>query len=218
MALEEWKEFVGNSATFFTILQFLMGMQVCFGFHRKKSTGETSCMTFIIGAVMTFVWFSYGRLVEDSKLMFVNGTGFVLQTIYCFVFYSFTTAKVQTGKKIFLTFLLLVLVQTYIVNEESLETAQFRIGLFGATLSVSYCLAPLATISHVMTTKSTESLPFALILNSCIFTSIWSLYGVIIQDSFVRVPNMMSLVVALFQLSLFACYPSTSQYKYTSVI
>ena len=28
MALEEWKEFVGNSATFFTILQFLMGMQV----------------------------------------------------------------------------------------------------------------------------------------------------------------------------------------------
>ena len=197
-------------------------------------------MTFIIGAVMTFVWFSYGRLVDDSKLMFVNGTGFILQTIYCFVFYSFTTAKVQTGKKIFLTFLLLVLVQTYVVNEESLETAQFRIGLFGATLSVSYCLAPLATISHVMTTKSTESLPFALILNSVIFTSIWSLYGVIIQvnlrgqdqslvvlkcvlffyfqDSFVRVPNMMSLVVALFQLSLFACYPSTSQYKYTSVI
>merc|ERR1719242_2517147 len=96
---------------------------------------ETSCMTFIIGAVMTFVWFSYGRLVDDSKLMFVNGTGFILQTIYCFVFYSFTTAKVQTGKKIFLTFLLLVLVQTYIVNEESLETAQFRIGLFGASLS-----------------------------------------------------------------------------------
>ena len=28
MALEEWKDFVGNSATFFTILQFLMGSQV----------------------------------------------------------------------------------------------------------------------------------------------------------------------------------------------
>ena len=28
MALEEWKDFVGNSATFFTILQFLMGIQV----------------------------------------------------------------------------------------------------------------------------------------------------------------------------------------------
>ena len=28
MALEEWKDFVGNAATFFTILQFLMGSQV----------------------------------------------------------------------------------------------------------------------------------------------------------------------------------------------
>ena len=44
------------------------------------------------------------------------------------------------------------------------------------------------------------------------------LSNVYFQDSFVRVPNMMSLVVAVFQLSLFACYPSTSQYKYTSVI
>ena len=162
-------------------LTIILSIQVCLGFHGKKSTGETSCMTFIIGAVMTFVWFSYGRLVDDSKLMFVNGTGFILQTIYSFVFYSYTIAKVQTGKKIFLAFLLLVLVQTYIVNEESLETAQFRIGMFGATLSVSYCLAPLASISHVLSSKSTESLPFGLILNSVIFTSIWSVYGVIIQ-------------------------------------
>ena len=28
MALEDWKDFVGNSATFFTILQFLIGSQV----------------------------------------------------------------------------------------------------------------------------------------------------------------------------------------------
>ena len=135
------------------LIAFCVSCQVCLGFYRKKTTGETSCMTFIVGVVMTFVWFSYGRMVSDSILMTVNGTGFVLQTIYCFLFYNFTTAKVQTGKKIFLTFLLLVLVQTYVVNEESLETAQFRIGLFGASLSVAYCLAPLATIQHVLATR-----------------------------------------------------------------
>ena len=138
-------------------------------------------MTFIVGVVMTFVWWSYGRLVGDSAIQTVNGTGLVLQTAYCFCFYSFTNAKIQTGKKMFLTLLLLILVQTYIVNETEHETATFRIGLFGSFLSVSYCLAPLATIQHVMSTKSTESLPFPLILNSVIFTSIWSVYGVIIQ-------------------------------------
>jgi len=218
MALEDWKDFIGNSATFFTILQFLMGIQVCLGFYKKQSTGETSCMTFIVGVVMTFVWFSYGRLVNDHNIMTVNVTGFVLQTIYCFVFYSFSTAKVQTGKKIFLTFLLLTLVQTYIVNENDSETAQYRIGLFAASLSVSYCMAPLATIQHVFRTRSTESLPFSLIVGSVFFTSLWSLYGIIIEDAFVKVPNMLSFGVAVFQLSLFACYPSTSEHKYASVI
>ena len=218
MALEDWKDFIGNSATVFTILQFLMGIQVCLGFHRKQSTGELSCMTFIVGVVMTFVWFSYGRLVSDDKIQLVNCIGFVLQTVYCFVFYKYTVNKVQTGKKIFLTLMLLVLVQTYIVNEEELSTAQFRIGLFGSSLSVCYCVAPLATIQHVVKTRSTESLPFSLIVGSCIFTFLWTLYGSIIEDSFVKIPNLLSFFVALFQLSLFCCYPSTSQYKFTSVI
>ena len=175
-------------------------------------------MTFIVGVVMTMVWFSYGRLVQDSTIQTVNGTGLILQTAYCFCFYSFTTAKVQTGKKMFLTFLLLVLVQTYIVNESDPETAIFRIGLFGASVSVSYCLAPLASIQHVLRSRSTESLPFTLILGSVIMTGIWSLYGSIINDSFVKIPNMMGFTVAMLQLSLFCCYPARSEYKDTSVI
>ena len=195
-----------------------MSSQVCYSFYRKKTTGETSCMTFIVGVVMTFVWWSYGRLVGDSAIQTVNGTGLVLQTAYCFCFYSFTNAKVQTGKKIFLTLLLLILVQTYIANESEPETATFRIGLFGASLSVSYCLAPLASVQHVLKSKSTESLPFSLILGSVVMTGIWSLYGTIINDSFVRIPNIIGFSVALMQLSLFWCYPSSSQYKDTSVI
>ena len=138
-------------------------------------------MTFIVGVVMTFVWFSYGKLVGDTNIMTVNATGFCLQTIYSFVFYSYTVSKVSTGKKMFLTLLLLILVQTYIVNEEDGDTAQYRIGLFAASLSVCYCVAPLATIQHVLRTKSTESLPFSLIVGSCIFTFLWSLYGVMIE-------------------------------------
>ena len=193
-------------------------LQVCYSFYRKKTTGETSCMTFIVGVVMTFVWWSYGRLVQDSALQTVNGTGLVLQTAYCFCFYSFTNAKIQTGKKMFLTLLLLILVQTYIVNETEHETATFRIGLFGSFLSVSYCLAPLASVQHVLRSRSTESLPFSLILGTVIMTGIWSLYGTIIEDSFVRIPNMIGFSVAALQLSLFCCYPSSSPYKDTSVI
>ena len=217
MALDEWENFVGQSATVFTIVQFLTGVQVCLGFHRKKTTGETSCMTFLVGVVMTFVWFNYGRLVSDHNLQAVNGTGFCLNTLYAFCFYNYTTSRIQTGKKMFLTFLLIVLIQTYIVNEEALSTAQYRIGFFGATLSVAYCVSPLSNIKHVLRTRSTESLPFPLILGTVVMTGLWTLYGHIIHDSFVKLPNMLGFVAALFQLSLFGIYPS-SQFKDNSVI
>merc|ERR1712112_17474 len=113
MALEDWKETVGSAATVCTIVQFLVGIQVCLGFYRAKSTGESSIMTFLVGMVMTFVWFNYGRLVGDTTLQTVNATGLVLQSLYTFCFYTITSNKLQTGKKIFLTVVFLSLVGTY---------------------------------------------------------------------------------------------------------
>jgi len=210
MALEEWKDAVGNCATVSTIIQFLVGIQVCTGFYKNKTTGETSCMTFLVGVVMTFVWFNYGKLVSDETLQTVNGTGLVLQTLYTFCFYNFTPLKIQTGKKIFLTLLVVVLVQVYIHNEGDIETAQLRVGLLGASMSIAYCSAPLASIQHVFRTKSTESLPYYLILATVIVTGLWSMYGHIIHDSFVKFPNMIGFSAALFQLSLFYYFPSNS--------
>jgi len=218
MALEDWKDAVGNCATVSTIIQFLVGIQVCAGFYRNKTTGETSCMTFLVGVVMTFVWFNYGKLVSDETLQTVNGTGLVLQTLYTFCFYNFTPLKIQTGKKIFLTLVAVTLVQVYINNELDLPTAQLRIGLLGASMSIAYCSAPLASIQHVFKSRSTDSLPFYLILATVIVTGLWSTYGHIIQDNFVKIPNMIGFTAALFQLSLFYKFPKSVQQKEAGII
>jgi len=214
MSLEDWKDVVGNSATVFTIIMFLVGIQVCLGFWRNKTTGESSCLTFLVGVAMTFVWFNYGRLVSDSTLAFVNGTGLLLQTCYTFVFYGYASAKIKTGKKIFLTLIFVILVHLYIQYEEDLPTVQNRIGLLGASMSVAYCSAPLASIQHVFKTRSTEVLPFYLIFATVMVTSSWTLYGHIIQDNFVKVPNMIGCLAAFFQISLFYYFPNKrEQYR-----
>jgi len=208
MGLEEWKEVVGNLATVCTIVQFLVGAQVCLGFYRAKSTGESSIMTFLVGVVMTFVWMHYGRMVGDSTLQTVNTTGLVLQGIYVFCFYSMTSNKLQAGKKIFLTVLVLFLVGMYVITQE------LSIGWLGASMSVAYCSAPLASIQEVVRSRSTRSLPFYLILATCIVTGLWTTYGHIIGDSFVSVPNCLGFLASLFQLSLFAYYPTNhTEYK-----
>ena len=87
-------------------------------------------------------------------------------------------------------------------------------GLLSSTMSVMYCAAPLASVVTVIKTKSTESLPFYLILATIGMTSSWTLYGLIIEDSFVTVPNSLGCLIAIGQLMLFSVYPASSQEKY----
>ena len=208
MPLEEWKEVVGNSATITTIIQFLVGSQVCAVFYKNKTTGDTSGLTFLVGVLMTFAWFSYGRLIGDHSIQLVNMVGLVLQALYCVCFYIFTPDKWETGKRMVITIVLVTLVQLYTQYEEDLPTAQLRLGLLCSSMAVTYCSAPLASVQHVFATRTTQALPFYLILATVAVTGQWSLYGIIIQDNVVLIPNMLGCAVASFQLALFWLFPA----------
>ena len=93
MALEEYKEFVGNTATLITIINFLVGSQVCYQFVKKKTTGDVSGLTFLVGVMMTFSWWSYGRIVSDSSITLVNGVGLILQTLYSVCYFTYSAER-----------------------------------------------------------------------------------------------------------------------------
>ena len=82
--------------------------------------------------------------------------------------------------------------------------------MLSASLSVLYCAAPLASVVTVVRSRSTESLPFYLILATIAMTGSWTLYGLIIEDMFVILPNFLGCLIASGQLLLFAVYRSPS--------
>ena len=88
--MPDWKTIVGTSATISLTIQFLVGIQVCAQFYQKKTTGNTSGLTFLVGVVMTFIWFSYGSLIEDVSIQVVNLVGLVLQVVYSLVFQAYS--------------------------------------------------------------------------------------------------------------------------------
>ena len=77
-------------------------------------------------------------------------------------------------------------------------------------MSVLYCAAPLASIFTVVRSKSTECLPFYLILATIAMTGSWTLYGFIIEDMFVILPNLLGCLIASGQLLLFVIYKSSN--------
>ena len=58
-------------------------------FYRKGSTGDTSPLPFVAGALNCAVWTKYGVAIEQPALIFVNFIGAVLQISYSAVFYRF---------------------------------------------------------------------------------------------------------------------------------
>ena len=92
------------------------------------------------------------------------------------------------------------------MNEE-LGHARHVLGLVGSSLAVCFFGAPLASLAHVIKTGSTEVLPFPIILSSFFVSGQWWLYGIILDDNFIIVPNFLGWCLATFQLLLFAYFP-----------
>jgi len=214
MPIEDWKDFVSVTATISTVVNFLTGLQVIRGHSRKGTTGETSGLPFIAGALNCSVWLKYGLLINDTPMTYVNTIGATLLTSYAFFFYMYSPYRTSVLKQIIFAMGFFCTICFYVDGmDESLGHARYCLGLVGSFLAVSFYASPLASLPHVIRTKSSDVLPFPIILTSFIVSGQWWLYGIILNDNFVKVPNCIGCCFASFLLFLFWFYPANSNRK-----
>lgn len=60
----------------------------------------------------------------------------------------------------------------------------------------------------IIRSKSTEGLPFPIILSGTVISILWLMYGIITNEMFMIFQNLVIVVMSVVQLSLFAIYPS----------
>ncbi|XP_032794267.1 sugar transporter SWEET1 isoform X1 [Daphnia magna] len=210
MALENFREILSVTATVTTIIQFLTGVIICASIRKKGISGEISGFPFIAGVLGCSLWLRYGMLMKDSAMITVNAVGLVLQMSYVCMYYVYATHKEAYLKQVLIVLSVVLTTMFYVVVETNEDKAEFRLGLLCCATTLIFCSAPLATLGDVLRTRSTETLPFYLILANVLVAAQWFLYGVAVHNTFVQVPNFISCLIALFQLALFAVFPSTS--------
>lgn len=86
-----------------------------------------------------------------------------------------------------LILLVLICAIIYSQYEDDLELAKRHMGITCCIVTILFFGAPLASLMHVIKVKSSESLPFPIILSTFIVSLQWFLYGIIINDKFVQV-------------------------------
>lgn len=90
-------------------------------------------------------------------------------------------------KQFFSILFVLVASLIYSQYESDYEKATSHMGIICSGVTILFFAAPLASLLHVIKVKSSESLPFPIILSTFIVSIQWFLYGLIIHDKFVQV-------------------------------
>ncbi|XP_055531007.1 sugar transporter SWEET1 [Wyeomyia smithii] len=217
VALEPHKNTVGLSAAIITVLQFFSGVFVVKDIRKKGNTEGFSAGPFLGGAVFCLLNIQFGQMLQDDAMIKVNFIGLALNVVYVCAFYMYTApgygkAKVwgQTGA----AGAVAVGIIAYVQYEDP-KVVEFRFGLILTAVLLLLVGMPLLGLGEIIRNKSTEGLPFPIILAGSIVSFAWLLYGVVLRSNFLVVQNLLALALGAIQLALFAIYPNTPIKKQT---
>jgi len=202
---------VEKICTVSTVGLFLTGIQICNRIYRMHTTGDISGFPFVATLVNCTLWLLYGYTANNSTIMIVNFIGATLQMFYALTYLRYTPDRNSYIHLIGSAVLFLAAVLFYfqfLVSDR--EIAAFRAGLIASVATVIMFGSPLASLREVVQKQSTESLSLALCFANFIVPIEWVLYGILINDKFVQVPNFLGAILGFIQVSLFYKYPRNS--------
>lgn len=130
---------------------------------------------------------------------------------YTAVFYIYTFKKSTVLKQVIGTVVFVILILVYFFLEVNDQALFDTLGLLACSFTIITIAAPLSKLQYVLRVKSTECLPFPMILMSFFVSLLWFLYGTIKDDHFLWMTNLVGAALAVIQLSLFVIYPNKSQ-------
>ena len=153
-------------------------------------------------------------MIHDGAVTFVNLIGAILMTSYTICFYYYCSRRLTVQKQVVSAFSFYVTLNLYLsYGESEPSTGRYICGIVATGFCIGFFASPLATLAHVIQSKSTASLPFYMIIANFLGTAQWFLYGIILEDYFIKTPNFLGWCLSVIQLSLFIIYPSVPDEK-----
>lgn len=178
---------------------------------KSKDIGDLNVLPFGPSLMNTICWVAYGIIVQDWYLLLANTTGVVIALFYLLVTIRYTKEHVFDQMISILlfgssSFIIITVILTFF--DWSFQTIDLV-----ATLHANFWLmllyaSPMSTIGQVIKMKSSASLEFKLCLAFVLNGSLWFVYGLVIQNYGVCIPNGIGALLSMVQLALCFIYPN----------
>ncbi|KAK4847069.1 hypothetical protein QYF36_025192 [Acer negundo] len=195
------------------IISFLVGVSplpTFYQIYKKKSSEGFQSVPYVISLLSATLWMYYALLKVDVLLLITINTFFcVVQTIYIslYLFYASNKARIQTLKLLLLLNVFgfgMICLLTFFLAKGT--TRVKIIGYICMAFSLSVFVAPLCIVRKVIRTKSVEYMPFTLSFFLTLGAVTWFLYGLLIKDVNIALPNVLGFFFGVLQMVLYMIY------------
>ncbi|KAL8154128.1 hypothetical protein V2J09_011888 [Rumex salicifolius] len=190
---------------------FLSPIPTFYTIYKKKSTEGYQCIPYVVALFSSMLWILYALIAPNSTfLKTINSFGILVETVYITIFLVYATRKdkISTMKLMFamnVAGLGAIAFMTFVVA----KSTQVRIKILGwVCLIFSLCVfvAPLGVVRQVIRTKSVQYMPFLLSFFLTISAVMWFFYGLVRNDYYVAIPNVLGFTFGIVQMVLYAMY------------
>ncbi|XP_062821074.1 sugar transporter SWEET1 isoform X1 [Anolis carolinensis] len=201
-------ELLSGACLVFTLGMFGTGLSDLKRMSLTRSVDNVQFLPFLTTDVNNLSWLGYGALKGDWTLMVVNAVGAALQTLYILVYFYYSTEK---GSVLWRTLALLgALLLGYgyfslLVPDR--PTRLSRLGLFCSLFTIAMYLSPLADLAKIVRSRSAQCLSFPLTVTTFLASASWTLYGLLLGDLYIAVPNVPGIATSLVRFWLFWRFP-----------
>ncbi|KAG7396880.1 hypothetical protein PHYBOEH_001570 [Phytophthora boehmeriae] len=181
--------------------------------HRCRDVGNASVLPFATLWVCNHIWMLYGYITgNEFPVLTTYAIGDALSIVFLAVYIRWATERAQVLKTCTVALVCNALVTVFVLLGErgafpiSQHALILIVGIVAVASSLALYASPLAALKVVVQTRSSASLPFAMILAGVINNLLWLVYGAMINDMFLLVPTVINVALGLVQVALYGVY------------
>ncbi|KAL7090566.1 hypothetical protein ACP275_12G049400 [Erythranthe tilingii] len=195
-----------------TIVSLVVYLSPAVTFRRirqLKSTTGYLLIPYVVALFSSAIWLYYGVLdAKATTLISINAFGCLVEFVYIcmYFYYSAYNYRVYTVKVIGLVSCILcsfILLTNFTWKGNTMLDI---VGWFCLGASVLVYGATLGTVVRAIKSGSVEFIPITL---TCVLTgnaTIWGIYGFLLEDDNILVPNIVGFILGVGQISVYLKY------------
>ncbi|KAG3161776.1 hypothetical protein PC128_g20740 [Phytophthora cactorum] len=181
--------------------------------HKQRDTGVMAFMPLVTLLLCNHVWLIYAYIVSNIFPLFsVCVFGDIILALYVAIYAKYCPDRAYVMRILVLGSIAFVLVTAYalLVAGGAIRQSRDQLGdVFGYLANVTtfaLFLSPFEKIKVVIETKSSAAIPVLLCGIIFVNSSLWLVNGIVDDDLFIVVPNVVGVTLTAVQLTLYYIY------------